>query len=76
MENIFKVPKSQWKKWSPLSRAVFNDVYCAMYEAQWMFLHPDAKINIHEHWTTTAWNAAWTAAQAVKDNKVFDNGRK
>lgn len=75
MENLFNVPKSQWKKWTPLGRAVFNDVYYAMKEAQEIFIHPEAEVLLPGTWETTAWNAAWYAAQAVKDNRVFPNDK-
>lgn len=72
MENVFNVQKKQWKKWTPLARAVFNDVYFAMSD-QHLFLHPEATFNSALHWNTTAWNAAWIAADSVKDNRVFAN---
>ena len=65
VENINKVPKSQWKKWSPQARRVFNYVYDLMLNDQELFLHPEALIQTDKHWTTTSWNAAWTAADAV-----------
>ncbi len=76
MENMFGVSKRQWKKWTPLGRAVFNDVYYAMSENQRIFLHPRADMDLREYWKTTAWNAAWAAAQAVKDNRVFRNEKE
>jgi hypothetical protein len=69
MENLYRVSKKQWKKWSPLARAVFNDVYSLMYDNPTLFKHPkDVEVK-HLYWKTTAWNAAWIAAEAVKDNQ-------
>jgi hypothetical protein len=61
-ENLYKVPKSQWKKWSPQARRVFNTVYDSMVLNQWLFKHPKAPDLDNLHWKTTAWNAAWIAA--------------
>jgi len=75
MENVFKVNKKKWKKWSPLARAVFNDVYELMHDNSYLFRHPQDGPVYHKHWKTTAWNAAWIAADAVVDNKVFNNDK-
>lgn len=74
MENIFNVPKKQWNKWSPLSKAVFNDLYYMMLNNFTLFNHPDA-IEIEEEWYTVCWNAAWLAAEMIKDNRVYSNER-
>lgn len=66
-KNSNLVPKAQWRKWSEPARAVFNEVYAVMAENQSLFLHPKAKKNTLECWNTTAWNAAWVAADAVKN---------
>lgn len=63
--NTFKVGKSQWKKWSDIAQRVFNETYEVMLANQSLFLHPKADPARVEYWTTTAWNAAWTAADAV-----------
>lgn len=65
--NSYRVQKRQWTKWSEAARTVFNDVYCVMAYNQGLFLHPSAKKASDEQWITTAWNAAWTAADAVMD---------
>lgn len=64
--NSYQVPKSQWKKWDEQARYVFNEVYCSMAYNQKFFLHPKATSASDKHWITTAWNAAWTAADATQ----------
>lgn len=59
------VPRSQWKKWPDIAQRVFNDTYEVMTENQRLFVHPKAAAIDIDHWSTTAWNAAWTAADAV-----------
>lgn len=64
-ENLYKVPKSQWKKWTPHARRVFNALFFEMTERADLFQHPkQPKVDLH-FWKTTAWNAAWEAARAV-----------
>lgn len=65
--NSVRVPVSQWRKWNESERAVFNSVYYQMAHNQNLFLHPKAKLAVDEHWETTVYNAAWTAADAAKD---------
>lgn len=67
VENRFEVPRRQWAKWSDQARSVFNDTYQVMMENQRLFLHPKAKAQEAEHWKTTCWNAAWSAAEAVRE---------
>lgn len=64
--NLFRVPEKQWRKWGPVSRGVFNEVYSSMNRNQWVFLHPKAEKASRTQWRTTAWNAAWTAAGATQ----------
>ena len=66
-ENTFKVPSKQWRKWTPAARKVFNRTYDDMLNNQHVFLHPKTAAVPQEQWKTTAWNAAWTAADAVDD---------
>ena len=68
IENTYKVPKSQWKKWPELAQRVFNSTYYIMKENQTIFLHPKTDWTFQDQWNTTAWNAAWTAADEVKVN--------
>lgn len=67
-QNKHGVPLKQWRKWSALARKVFNDVFSTMAKNRTLFLHPaQLKAGVaHKHWKTTAWNAAWTAADATK----------
>lgn len=65
--NRYKVQKRMWRKWSQAARKVFNDTHFQMINSQWIFTHPQADKISREHWKTIAWNAAWTAAEAVRD---------
>lgn len=64
-ENLYKVPKDRWSTWSPQARRIFNTVYDTMVLNQKLFLHPKAARPKTKHWKTTAWNAAWFAADGV-----------
>jgi hypothetical protein len=63
--NVNRVPVKQWAKWSPTARRVFNATHLAMTTDQDLFLHPKATPLPNTQWSTTAWNAAWIAAEAV-----------
>ena len=65
-DNLHKVPAKKWRNWPDICQRVFNEVYLTMVHNQDLFLHPKAKINSDPHWNTTAWNGAWTAADAVQ----------
>lgn len=67
--NKHKVAQKQWRKWNLLARKVFNEVYGTMKRNQSLFLHPKQSKTDARMWNTTAWNAAWTAADAVKGNR-------
>ncbi len=54
-----------WGGWSEAARAVFNSVYQQMRREQRTFLHPKTAKVKDDQWNTIAWNAAWTAADAV-----------
>lgn len=70
VKNKHKVPKKMWNKWSNFARRVFNDVMYGMRpNMQFAFLHPGATPQKKEHWQTTRYNAAWTAAEAVRGYK-------
>jgi hypothetical protein len=69
MANKYKVNKRRWKKWSPLARKVFNETYFLISRNQSVFLHPKVAEVPKRQWKTTAWNAAWIAADAVQDNQ-------
>lgn len=66
VKNKHKVPVKMWNKWSNHARRVFNDMYYSLRPTmQFTFLHPDALPASKEHWGTTRWNVAWTAANAA-----------
>jgi len=67
VNNPFKVQKHQWNKWGYMQRKTFNYLYDFMLSNQSLFLHPKAPAVDEDHWRTTAWNAAWIAADAVQD---------
>ena len=70
VKNKHKVPKKMWDRWSNFARRVFNDVMYGMRpNMQFAFLHPGAIPQKKEHWQTTRYNAAWTAAEAVRGYK-------
>lgn len=66
-KNRNRVPKKQWTKWSEQARRVFNRVYMFCVENEWAMRHPKSPKPKTEFWETTAWNAAWIAADAVDD---------
>ena len=63
--NLYHVPARKWTKWGPVSRQVFNEVFSTMAQNQWTFLHPHQEKVSKRMWKTTAWNAAWIAADAA-----------
>lgn len=64
--NRYKVPEKQWRKWGELSRAVFNGVFEQMADGR-MYVHPRYPAPAAEQWHTIRWNAAWIAADNVRD---------
>mgnify|MGYP003427208623 len=73
--NIHKVPKKQWRKWDIVGRGVFNKTYEVMRANPGLFRHPKDP-SVSNRWSdTTAWNAAWIAADHVKETlKEISNG--
>lgn len=81
IENKHKVHKRQWKKWSDRGQAIFNSLYEHMTlqytdddgnvtgegAGQYLYTHPKSIPMPHDLWTTTAWNAAWMAADLIRD---------
>lgn len=63
-ENIHKVAKRQWKKWTEAGRLIFNDLYVTSYHDQRIMTHPKTNIPDKE-WNTIAWNHAWLAADYI-----------
>ena len=68
VKNRNKVPLKQWRRWSAKARKAFNEMYRIMRD-QGLMSHPKAVEQKPEHWTTTRWNSAWLAADAV-DGKL------
>ncbi len=64
--NRHRVPVKQWRKWSTAARKVFNELYSAMQQNKELFLHPHQEKLSNRMWKTTAWNAAWIAADALR----------
>ena len=64
MKNTHKVPAKQWRKWSAPAQEVFNGLYAEMLAQPDFFTHPNDLL-LKRHWPTTAWNAAWRAADLV-----------
>lgn len=62
IDNTHKVPKRQWKKWGEAARRRFNQLFELMTDHQNFFTHPKAAEIPASHWRTTAWNAAFMAA--------------
>ena len=65
--NRYKVPVKQWAKWPDVARAVFNSTHEQMIDSQRAFKHPKQEPMPRAHWKTLAWNAAWIAADNVRD---------
>lgn len=75
MRNQNRVPKKQWRRWSETARRVFNETYRFMMSNKRLMLHPKQEPPKPYHWKTTAWNAAWIAADAVDEcipNKIIE----
>lgn len=63
--NKYKVKPKAWKTWTLEAQQVFNVVYSTLATNQKLFLHPKTVKLPRPQWNTTAWNAAWIAADAV-----------
>ena len=70
MKNTYKVPVKQWRKWSELGRRIFNETFRAMTDNPECYWHPMAARITKRLWRTTAWNAAWIAADVERTVKV------
>lgn len=66
-KNLHKVNKRKWRKWGPVAQDVFNRLYYTMKKNQHIFLHPKQEAIPKQLWKTTAWNAAWLAADFVEE---------
>jgi hypothetical protein len=69
IDNKFLVQKRQWKKWNSSEQTVFNHLYTIMIDNQDLFKHPLGATQSKECWKTTCWNAAWTAADILRDER-------
>lgn len=67
--NKFEVDADVWSGWSETAQRVFNYLFWYMLQNQDLFKHPKAPLLEHEQWKTTAWNAAWVAANGVDGAK-------
>lgn len=54
--------------WAPEQRALFTRLLRHMEQTQASFTHPKAAPIPAEHWSTIAWNAAWTAAHMIGED--------
>lgn len=63
--NVYHVPLRKWRRWDARARQVFNEVFSALAGNQRLFLHPEQEKVSKRLWKTTAWNAAWIAADAA-----------
>jgi len=72
--NLHNVQQRTWRKWSAVARHTFNELYSSMKKNQILFLHPKQGALTRQKWQTVAWNAAWVAADAIReyerDNKA------
>lgn len=54
--------------WTPAQQALFTRMLKHMEPNQRTFTHPKASPIPAEHWSTIAWNAAWTATHFAGDD--------
>lgn len=75
MRNVYRVHKNKWRKWSDVARGTFNKTYAVMKDNQGLFRHPQDPSRSKRFFDTTAWNAAWIAADHVDETlKEIANG--
>lgn len=72
IDNKHEVMKKQWKKWNEDSQELFNGLYEYMGENQHLFTHPHTIQIPQEYWKTTAWNAAFIAAELIKEKEITE----
>lgn len=70
VRNSFKVPKRQWRKWSQRARHTFNELYRSLRQGWETITPPGAHGVPHQARRVTAWNAAWLAADAVREHEL------
>ena len=66
VKNQYRVPAGQWRKWNDAERTLFNGLYNTLLDNMPLFLHPKQEPPEPAHWNTTAWNAAWMAADELR----------
>ena len=74
VRNIYKVDRNQWRKWNERQRALFNGLHADILQIKApRFCHPKTvarKISKAE-FSTIAWNAAWLAADHLRESKMI-----
>ena len=69
VENIFKVPVNQWRKWPSKSKEIFNHLYSVSLMNQAIICGTDifgTSEQVEKVLNATLWNLAWEAADFVK----------
>lgn len=74
--NTHSVPQRQWRKWTLVAKHVFNKTYSHMMSNPEVYFHPDyledPGLPDLKYFRTTAWNAAWMAADICsRGEKIF-----
>ena len=69
VRNLYKVPVKEWRKWNAAEKQLFNSTYSHMYKNYDFYTHPNQEKPKHFHWKVLAWNAAWMAADHLKDQR-------
>lgn len=67
IRNRFRVPAKQWGRWSRAARSTFNDTYATLGSQAVINSAPRAPQLPKTEWQVVRWNAAWVAADAVRD---------
>lgn len=67
MRNVYRVEPRKWRKWSVVAQGVFNRTFAHMRENPDLYRHPKDPPQSKKWATTTAWNAAWIAADHTDD---------
>jgi|GEM_PF-4746071 len=67
VSNKHAVGGEKWNDWHPQAQQTFNYLFEMMTKSVDLFLHPKAPRPSKEGARTTAWNAAWLAADQVHE---------
>jgi hypothetical protein len=67
MSNDYRVNPRKWRKWSIVAQGTFNKTYALMRDNPDLFRHPKDLPISKRFAGTTAWNAAWLAADHVDE---------